>query len=34
MIDWHPAVVQAALAQDLRLDASGYLAAAHLLPIT
>ena len=32
-IDWHPSVTQAALAQDLRLDASGYLAAAHLLPI-
>lgn len=34
MIDWHPAVVHAALAQDLRLDASGYVAPAHLLPVT
>ena len=34
MIDWHPEVVQAALQQDVRLDASGYVAPAHLLPVT
>ena len=34
MIDWHPTVVQAALQQDMRLDASGYVAPAHLLPLT
>ena len=33
-IDWHPSVVRAALEHDLRLDASGYVAPAHLLPLT
>ena len=34
LIDWHPAVVKAALQQDMRLDAAGYVAPAHLLPVT
>ena len=33
LIDWHPAVAAAALEQDLCLDASGYVASAHLLPL-
>lgn len=32
LVDWHPAVVAAALEHDLCLDASGFVASAHLLP--
>ena len=32
MLDWHPAVKAAALERDWTLDASGYVAVAHLLP--
>ena len=32
LVDWQPSVVAAALLQDWALDASGYVARAHLLP--
>ena len=34
LVDWHPRVAATALERDLCLDASGYVASAHLLPLT